>query len=165
MCIFADALLWCTLKRNFYIGHKPPPSLSPAPGLQCQCAHDIHFWVLSWLESESNLANSPPVQIILKTDASKSGWGAYRNLVKYIVLAENVWCICNQEKTKADLLLWEALKVRKSVLLKRELHYCLLPSKKMKNLTSWYVTLDQKTKSRITLVLENRGIKPKSRNF
>lgn len=112
---FCD-VLW---KGTYILATNLPPSPSPAPGSQCQCAHDIHFWVLSWLESESNLANSSPVQIILKADASKSGWGAYRNLVKYIVLVENVWSICNQEKTKADLLLWEALKVWKSVLLKR----------------------------------------------
>jgi len=40
----------------------------------------------------------------------------------------------------------------------RELHYCLLPSKKIKTLASWYVMLDQKTKNRIALVLKNRGI-------
>lgn len=103
----------CDVLKNFYVGHKPLPSASPAPELQCQCAHDIHFSAPSWLESESNLANSLPVQIILEADAPKSGWGAYRNLVKYIVLVENVWSICNQEKTKADLQLWEALKVWK----------------------------------------------------
>lgn len=113
MCIFGDAFLWCILKRNFCVGHKPPPSLSSAPELQCQCAHDIHFSVLAWLEAESNLANSLPFQIVLKADASKSGWGAYRNLVVYIVLVQNVWSICNQEKTRADLQLWEPPEVWK----------------------------------------------------
>lgn len=94
-----DDRLW---KSTFYC---PPPF--PALGLQCQPAHDINSWALPWLGSESNLVNSPPLQILLETDAFKSGWGAYRNLVKYKVLVGNGWSICNQEKTKADLLLGE----------------------------------------------------------
>lgn len=85
-CIFEHVFPWCSTKRNFYIGHNPYPQLPP--GLQSQRAHDFHFSVLTWLEPESNLTNSSPSQIILKADASKPGWGAYRNLVSYIVLVE-----------------------------------------------------------------------------
>lgn len=40
------------------------------------------------------------------------------NLVECIVLVENGWSICNQEETKADLLLGEALEVWKWMLSK-----------------------------------------------
>lgn len=100
--LFYDRL-W---KSTFYCPQSSPTPF-PAPRLQCQPAHDINSWVLPWLGSESNLVNSPPVQLVLETDASKSGWGAYRNLVKYKVLVGNGWSFCNQEKTKADLLLGE----------------------------------------------------------
>lgn len=40
------------------------------------------------------------------------------NLVECIVLVENAWSICNQEETKADLLLGEALEVWKWMLSK-----------------------------------------------
>lgn len=136
-------------ENQLFIAPKAPPSPFPTLGLQCQPAHGINSWVLAWLGSESNLVNSPPVQIVLKTDASKSGWGAYRNLVKYIVLVGNGWSIRNQEKTKADLL-------RKALLLKPA---SLLPLAKQenKNLTNLSITLVQKVKDGLTWILENRN--------
>lgn len=96
--LFYDRL-W---KSTFYCPQSSPAPF-PAPGLQCQPAHGINSWALPWLGSESNLVNNPPVQIVLETDASKSGWGACRNLVKCWLGMDEVFVIKRKQKQTSCL--------------------------------------------------------------